>query len=692
MPRMYKDILMDYRRMEGVSTFPSGLYCLSETTVQMILALSESFYWVTRWQMPPEESPHDWTTSELEQIKTWAARLENELRTPIADCDQELNCLDCVDYAPNSARIEWTPDPFTQPDFVPEGWAYPPWFVVEEGSIPDITGAQVGDVLSTFDRFAFVDPDSYDREYPTFRVNWNGAAEVELHLLSVPQGGLAIIRLDDGDLNVVELNSYSVSDFASFIAALLELFDLTINGEIYEETVYEIKTETAGAHHVDVTLYPTANLEEFIGWGGGLRKITICGEVGIEPCEECDPMDVRQNEETPCILEKTEDGETWVEFANLQLCPPLIRQRPDGTIEYSTDDGETWTPVETDTSYDPLYTTPPPQKPRTESAPDKPCAAARNAALVYIQFANEMATLIENAGGALYFTVGQLALIVQNLLNFNLSASYFNNLSASTAFQLNATSYLTTLALNAVGAGVPSAQYLRESVDDESEQEAIYCALFCASDEDGNIDYETAIENLNAAVSADDIRADVVGLIELMGAGGMASAASATAQEFTSDDCDDCDCDETWCYTWDLTDTDGGWEAIVFGSADAAYTSGQGWGIGTNSSQEIIITRDFDSVAIDGFRVDFDASVLEGTNPYVLWKLNGTTLESSPVLAPQNYFEVTYDAQIVTNLWVGYNSAWTYSAGTDTTTRKIVAFQMWGRGENPFGEDNCEVT
>lgn len=62
-------------------------------------------------------------------------------------------------------------------------------------------------------------------------------------------------------------------------------------------------------------------------------------------------MDVRQNPASPCILEKTFDGETWEQFADLQKCGPVIRMTAagqiqpgrkldDGTFDYYTiDDG-----------------------------------------------------------------------------------------------------------------------------------------------------------------------------------------------------------------------------------------------------------------------------------------------------------------------------------------------------------------
>ena len=52
-------------------------------------------------------------------------------------------------------------------------------------------------------------------------------------------------------------------------------------------------------------------------------------------------FDVRQNDEAPCTLEKTADGETWEPWANLQLCPPKIKAVA-GRLFLSTDGGATW--------------------------------------------------------------------------------------------------------------------------------------------------------------------------------------------------------------------------------------------------------------------------------------------------------------------------------------------------------------
>lgn len=72
-------------------------------------------------------------------------------------------------------------------------------------------------------------------------------------------------------------------------------------------------------------------------------------------------FDVRQNETEPCTLEKTVDGETWTPWADLQLCPPMIRIN-NGIVEYFN--GSSWVPLEEGDeresgTYDPPWPDPP---------------------------------------------------------------------------------------------------------------------------------------------------------------------------------------------------------------------------------------------------------------------------------------------------------------------------------------------
>lgn len=95
--------------------------------------------------------------------------------------------------------------------------------------------------------------------------------------------------------------------------------------------------------------------------------------------------DVRQNEETPCELEKTFDGETWIPFADLSLCGGIKPRDKklywkacgtgacyswDDITFYEFPDGD----PTTGTTADDFGI----QKPVYETGVDKPCVAANN--------------------------------------------------------------------------------------------------------------------------------------------------------------------------------------------------------------------------------------------------------------------------------------------------------------------------
>lgn len=57
------------------------------------------------------------------------------------------------------------------------------------------------------------------------------------------------------------------------------------------------------------------------------QRITALQELFFQGCG--DLIDVRQSLDTPCVLEKTNDGGiTWTAFADLQECPPLLKFGP----------------------------------------------------------------------------------------------------------------------------------------------------------------------------------------------------------------------------------------------------------------------------------------------------------------------------------------------------------------------------
>lgn len=105
----------------------------------------------------------------------------------------------------------------------------------------------------------------------------------------------------------------------------------------------------------------------------------------IQECGVLD-FDVRQNEEEPCILEKFVDGE-WVQFANLRLCPPLVRLNVNFEIEISFDDGETW---------ETLADNPTPPIPTPIPEQDNLCLASASSVVAFNETYKEMKRLFQD--------------------------------------------------------------------------------------------------------------------------------------------------------------------------------------------------------------------------------------------------------------------------------------------------------
>ena len=120
-------------------------------------------------------------------------------------------------------------------------------------------------------------------------------------------------------------------------------------------------------------------------WSAALATMPI----GTVDCEGVVTVfDVRQNPTDKCILEKSTDGgETWVQFADLRLCPPTVMLGSDGkTIVWYCPtcgpDGEPgWIPLPNPIEdYDPGYDDPqPPIDDWAEPGNDPACVFAANA-------------------------------------------------------------------------------------------------------------------------------------------------------------------------------------------------------------------------------------------------------------------------------------------------------------------------
>lgn len=209
----------------------------------------------------------------------------------------------CREYKSSNGLITFAPnDPYRTPDFEPPGYEAPPWHTYGGGIPSQLLGLEDGDAVCTLWSFkpdewwhgipfaTFISsvinlPDLVESGLPRFKVKVQGEGTVELHLLSVPLGGTALITVD-GDPGTVQYADLSTIDFGSWsdTQAIIE----AITGVLYGDSpavnvvIVEVPLSGEGEHYIDVTLVPRASIED-TGFGGGLRKVVLCGEnlIGI---------------------------------------------------------------------------------------------------------------------------------------------------------------------------------------------------------------------------------------------------------------------------------------------------------------------------------------------------------------------------------------------------------------------------
>jgi hypothetical protein len=266
----------------------------------------------------------------------------------------------------------------------------------------------------------------------------------------------------------------------------------------------------------------------------------------------CAQMDVRQNPTQPCILEKKSD-DTWEQFADLKLCPPMFRNHG-GKLQYSTDGGTTWQDV---TSEPPEQGTYSPKDTGTMQPPrggsNIPCLAARNAAECLHQLHTYMVNWYET-----YATALTIAQFLQAIIVVFLPLDWWIGL-AIIEFDALANHMLE------------NADALNTGAWDEDVTQVLTCILFCNADTYGRWNQAEFNEILLELQLKD---AHIYNLIkiwleEIIGIVGLNNA--GVTNSIASYDCGICTCG--YCYEWDFTQSPGGWSIGESGH----YSAGIGY-------------------------------------------------------------------------------------------------------------------
>ena len=279
-----------------------------------------SVLWEGRFLIPddPENTEFPTDTHTLRHMRgvlEALAYINRPCEVPCYECEA---CEDgCREHSPNSGIITYAPnDPFRTPTYTPPGYFLPPWYT--NPGIP-LPGVIPSDAMVNFLAIpnAFAIPTS---GFPRARINFSGAGEVEIELVQIIQGGLALITVDDDftTAQFVDLTSMSAAEVAS-VGFVLAALGIENDASPNQTTVIEIDIENPGDHHIDVTFIPNVDIadEILIGMGGGIRRVSLCGVDMVESV----PM-VAFRFTVDCVLEVSYDSaETytpvpgWTEFA-----------------------------------------------------------------------------------------------------------------------------------------------------------------------------------------------------------------------------------------------------------------------------------------------------------------------------------------------------------------------------------------
>lgn len=237
------------------------------------------------------------------------------------------------------------------------------------------------------------------------------------------------------------------------------------------------------------------------------------------------------------------------------------------------------------------------------------------------------------------------------------------------------------IGLAALGATIISAAFTPAVYD------ALRCIFFCYIDSSGLL-IPGSKEAIEAEISSElDSTVQIVtsAMFLLMGEVGLSNTGS---QGDAPADCDDCTC--FWCYLFDWTTGEEGWELGPSG-AGSFNAAGENWhGTplgGTTVAADIV--RDFDPTEIVQVSINFSVSDNGGARPTMWLYLGGVEqlrldsdypahtvsdpavqlYEFGPVLADQvRIFNSTFDLD---------------------GTSSINAVALMGNDVNPFGADNC---
>lgn len=226
--------------------------------VGQITSLGKAYFWEMSYEQDDRRAS--------EAALLWRELINQYLK--IGECGRSD---DCIEIPLHDSRIEWFPnDPYRTPNLVPDGYLFPPWYVVGDISL---IGAAPGEIATDLARITSIVGWHLQYPLPRFRLNLTGRGVVQVYLRPVHFGGYAQIQ-SDGDLITLRYADMNR--------------DGGTPGETNEIVVIERVFADEGEHFLDVSAFPSLSDNTIpLGFGLSVQKIVICGFGTSSDCPDC---------------------------------------------------------------------------------------------------------------------------------------------------------------------------------------------------------------------------------------------------------------------------------------------------------------------------------------------------------------------------------------------------------------------
>jgi len=325
------------------STTDDGSRICVKVNIPNIPAHRQAFlgaiYNLTRWYSWEQDEAH--TAREIATV--WKGVFNDLLDHFYDGCPEDGDCRQCLDFLPEYPIVEYAPnDPFRTPDYTPPGYIIPPWYKNPGVALP---GVLPTDAMVNLLSLAEIPIAALAEGMPRFSITTSGTGEMELEFVKIPQGGYAIIQSDDAvPVRLVDLHSVSVTDAAS-LGTLLGILGLPGDYDVVQTETIELHFGSSGLHVTNCTFIPAIGGEVILGFGGGLRRVSLCG---LDIPQETPMAEFQVND---CLLQwRPNDSSSWQTLVDLSTCATggdaliQLRQNPDNLclLEQQLTEGGDW--------------------------------------------------------------------------------------------------------------------------------------------------------------------------------------------------------------------------------------------------------------------------------------------------------------------------------------------------------------